>query len=222
MQTRRELHSKRCSVNSTRRERKQQEDLERAKAAQKLVDEKREADLIADNAASAEGAAAGAGSNLRIAGLVGLSVGVVLVGVGGYYAVDSGNISDKVSASPDFQPALEQEGKDAERNAYIFSGGWRCSISGRRDFVFCSWKRQRRESLGFTPANSSQQFGLRLHLSEHFRPESKGNAVKSTIAALGIFFSLAFSQAGCFSPERPGNLNCSIEGDCPERDDLRF
>ncbi len=113
-------------------EHKKQEDIERANAAQTLVDEKREADLVVDNIASAETTAAGAegGANLRIAGLVGLSVGVVLVGVGGYYAVDSGNISDKVSASPDFQPGLEQDGKDAERNAYIFSGVGAAAIVG--------------------------------------------------------------------------------------------
>ncbi len=109
-------------------ERKKQENLERANAAQALVDEKREAHLVADNKSSA--AAPSSGANLRIAGLVGLSAGVVLVGVGGYYAVDSGKISDKVSASPDFQPGLEQEGKAAERNAYIFSGVGAAALVG--------------------------------------------------------------------------------------------
>lgn len=33
--------------------------------------------------------------------------------------------------------------------------------------------------------------------------------------ALGLLFSTTLTLTGCFSPERPGSLNCSSEGECP-------
>lgn len=58
---------------------------------------------------------------LALPAIISTSSGAILVGVGIYFALRSRQISDEVSTSI-YDPDLEQRGKNASRNAYIFSG----------------------------------------------------------------------------------------------------
>lgn len=93
------------------------------------------------------------GSTVRIAGLAGLGLGTVLVGVGVYYGLESGRISDEVSMSTNFMPELEAEGEDAQRNAFIFSGvGAATAITGALLYFVVGKKNGESSSLSFFPS----------------------------------------------------------------------
>ncbi len=59
---------------------------------------------------------------LVIPAVISTSSGAILAGLGIYYALRSKQISDEVSDNMGYDPDLEQRGKNASRNAYIFSG----------------------------------------------------------------------------------------------------
>ncbi|HTJ41765.1 MAG TPA: hypothetical protein VL463_06695 [Kofleriaceae bacterium] len=62
------------------------------------------------------------GKGLRVAGLATGAVGVVSLGVGIAFGAKASSISDELSKADTFDQARYQEGKDANRNMYVFTG----------------------------------------------------------------------------------------------------
>ena len=62
------------------------------------------------------------GKGLRIGGIASGAVGVVSLGAGVVFGLEAKSISDELSKADAFDPARYQQGKDANRNMYIFTG----------------------------------------------------------------------------------------------------
>ena len=99
-------------------------------------------------------------NSLRLPAIIGMSTGALLVGIGGFYAVKSKIISDDVSKSPGFDPALEKKGRSAERNSYIFGGlGAAVVVGSAVLYVLGNKKKSKESSLTLVPAIGSESVG---------------------------------------------------------------
>lgn len=101
------------------------------------------------------------GNSFRLPAIIGMSAGGVLVGVGVFYAVKSKMISDDVSESPGFDPALEKKGRSAERNSYIFGGVGAAVVVGSTVLYVLGSNKKSKEGSALTlvPAIDSESVG---------------------------------------------------------------
>ncbi len=97
---------------------------------------------------------------LALPAIISTSSGAILVGVGIYFALRSRKISDEVSMSI-YDPDLEQRGKNASRNAYIFSGlGAAALIGGGILYVVGSpTSRQSDDTISIAPTVQGDMIG---------------------------------------------------------------
>ncbi len=153
-----EARSALARYNSERQkalEREKEQERNAAEAANQETKSK-EADLVGGTA----GNTGSKGGSVGLPVIISVSAGSLLVGVGIYFAFNSKSISDDVSNSPVFDPALEDKGKKAARNAYIFGGiGAAAIVGGAVLYVLGSNKKSKEESLSFAPAISGDSVG---------------------------------------------------------------
>lgn len=140
---------------------RQKEEEERKAAAAKAKDkDKNKTNKDAALVKSKPGNSGDEGRSVGLPAIISVSAGGLLVGAGVYFALQSKSISDDVSASPMFDPALEDKGKKAARNAYIFGGiGAAAIVGGAVLYVLGSNKKSKEESLSFAPAINGDSVG---------------------------------------------------------------
>jgi len=98
----------------------------------------------------------GAGRGLRIAGLVTAGGGVVLTGVGVYFALRSQSLSDQQGGT--FDPELIDEGKAANRNAYLFTGVGAAAVIGGGVLWYLGHRAGKQTEVIVTPTSAALSY----------------------------------------------------------------
>jgi hypothetical protein len=155
-----EARSALAYYNAQRKKEKEREEAEAREAAKAdaASKDKKEKDttLLKNNTGTSDRKK----SSSNLPAIISVSAGGLLVGGGIYFALRSKSISDEVSDSPVFDPALEKKGEDAARNAYIFGGiGAAAIVGGVVLYVLGGKEKANGESLTIAPAINGESIG---------------------------------------------------------------